>query len=507
MKRVILLLLFPIGMNAQTLKNSGFEKIPSHKDSIASNWKIRISDPSGKETAVFPKSIIAMLDKENVHTGKRSLKMSVGDSNNFVMTAAQEIPVEFSGAKSVRIIAWVKTKDCKKGAGFNCTQFNATGKQIAYTSSRQQERLITNTSGWTKSEILVLLRPEVKTIEIRCLLYSAGTAWFDDVSVEPVSKNKQPAAPPVLAFVDMIMKTVKANSLYTDSINWNSFAADVKELQAGMQTYGEARLAGNYILSELKRHGDNHSSIMSPAMVKEFGANDIMGRGRKVEGEYLADGVGYISMPGFGSMNDSISKAFATYAQDVIKKIDSEHNICSWIIDLRNDNGGSCNPMIAGLGPILGEGVFNKYTENNGHKIEGFYNNGEVYESDNGVRSPEYIKVGVPYRLKHHNAPVAILIGANCGSSGEAAAAAFIDRPNTKLFGQPTGGFTRGNSDYTLPDGSMLFLSSGVQTDRNGKKYWDRIYPDVTVTQPENSKRDETREHAKAWLLSMAACK
>ncbi len=344
-------------------------------------------------------------------------------------------------------------------------------------------------------------------MEIRCFFYGAGTVWFDDVSIEPFSQNKQPAAPLVTAFVDTIMKIVKANSLYTDSINWNSFVQNVKQLQAGMQTYPEARLVGNYILSELKRYGDNHSSIMSPTMVKQFGANDIMGQGRKVTGEYLGEGIGYVSMPGFGSMNDSISNAFATYAQDVIKKIDSDHNVCTWIVDLRNDDGGSCNPMIAGLGPILGEGVYNRSTENNGHKLEGVYSNGEVYGVDNGTRSPGYVKVAVPYRLKHENAPVAVLIGANCGSSGEYAAAAFIDRGKTKLFGQPTAGYTRGNSDYTLPDGSMLFLSSGVQTDRNGKKYWDRIYPNVAVTQLEESKIDLTLEQAKAWLLSMAPCK
>ncbi len=56
---------------------------------------------------------------------------------------------------------------------------------------------------------------------------------------------------------------------------------DVKQLQAGMQTYMEARLVANYILGELKRYGDNHSSIMSPAMVKQFALNDVMGQGRR----------------------------------------------------------------------------------------------------------------------------------------------------------------------------------------------------------------------------------
>ena len=62
-------------------------------------------------------------------------------------------------------------------------------------------------------------------------------------------------------------------------------------------------------------------------------------------------------MPGFASISDSIRAAFATNTQQKIKDLDTKNNICAWIIDMRDDDGGSGPPMIAGLGPILGEGV------------------------------------------------------------------------------------------------------------------------------------------------------
>jgi C-terminal processing protease CtpA/Prc len=127
-----------------------------------------------------------------------------------------------------------------------------------------------------------------------------------------------------------------------------------------------------------------------------------------------------------------------------------------------------------------------------------------VYTVENGVISTEYVtKVAVPYVLKNQHPAVAVLSGPKCGSSGEATVAAFIGRENTKLFGQPTAGFTKGNSDYTLPDGSMLFLSSGIQTDRNGKKYPDRIYPDVAVAESEEDGMDAVLQKAREWLLSV----
>jgi hypothetical protein len=197
------------------------------------------------------------------------------------MSAIQEIPVDLAGPQTIRISAWVKTKDCRDGAGINCTQLTGKGQRIGYTSSRQQECLVKRTSNWTRTKLIVPLRSEVRTLEVRSFIYGAGTVWFDDFAIEPFNKNKQPTAAIVTAFTDTVMKIVKANSLYTDSINWKRFADDVKQLQAGMQTYMEARLVANYILGELKRYGDNHSSIMSPAMVKQFALNDVMGQGRR----------------------------------------------------------------------------------------------------------------------------------------------------------------------------------------------------------------------------------
>ena len=263
------------------------------------------------------------------------------------------------------------------------------------------------------------------------------------------------------------------------------------------------------IISELHLHGDNHSFYMQPSMTKQFAETDLMGRGREVVLKYLGNGIGYLSMPGFGSMNDSIRIQFSTSAQAAIKKIDTETNICAWVVDLRYDDGGSCPPMIAGLGPILGEGAFSRdfaYTSKGDTGIS-YYRNGECYFELNGIKDSLSTKVLHPYRLRNDKAPVAVLIGKGCGSSGECAVAAFIGRPNTRLFGQPTAGLTKGNEDFTLPDNSMLFIAAGIQTDRNGKKYPERIFPDTLIDDTKTDKSDLTLDKAKEWLLSLSECK
>ena len=66
------------------------------------------------------------------------------------------------------------------------------------------------------------------------------------------------------------------------------------------------------------------------------------------------------------------------------------------------------------------------------------------------------------------DAPVAVLVGSRTASSGEAAALRFIGRPGARTVGQPTDGFTTGNSDYGLADGARLLFPTGRIRDRLG---------------------------------------
>lgn len=508
----ILLFLFFVGqstfsLRAQKVLNTGFEMGTHPPNPSPKSWQYTRSTSNGKENHEVIAGYAIDLDKKVRHSGQSSLKMSVADSNSFIVACTQSIPITIATPATIHISIWIKTRDCPLGAGLNCTQKNIEGKQIAYTSSRQQDVLVKNTQDWTKREITVLLRPDTKSLDLWASFYGKGTVWFDDVSITkalPADKT----SPLVSAYVDTVVKMVKAYSLYKDSINWKTFSPQLKTLSMGMQTYAHARLLTSYIVNELHIHGDNHSFLMNPAAVKQFGQADIQGRGRVVEGEYLGEGIGYIAMPGFASMNDSIRDAFATNTQVVIRKLDAENSICGWIVDMRGDDGGSCPPMIAGLGPILGEGLCGRDISIKKDSVFSYYKDGAYYEVEKGIVVKESVCRSLqPYKLRNGNVPVAVLIGKGCGSSGEATVAVFIGREKTKLFGEPTAGFTKGNEDFVLPDSSMLFLSAGIQTDRNGKSYPDRIYPDVPVEQPKDSDKDAVLEKAKEWLKSVEGCR
>jgi len=77
--------------------------------------------------------------------------------------------------------------------------------------------------------------------------------------------------------------------------------------------------------------------------------------------------------------------------------------------------------------------------------------------------------------------PLAVLIGPQTASSGEAVAVAFRGRPHTVIFGQRSRGLSTSNNQFRLSDGAILNLSVSVFADRQGRRYGDELDPDVAV--------------------------
>jgi hypothetical protein len=73
-------------------------------------------------------------------------------------------------------------------------------------------------------------------------------------------------------------------------------------------------------------------------------------------------------------------------------------------------------------------------------------------------------------------------------------AIAFVGRPATRSFGQPTAGFTTANSPVVLSDGAVLVLTAAHVQDRLARRYEGPMTPDE-ATAP-----DGAEAAAMAWL-------
>jgi carboxyl-terminal processing protease len=185
-------------------------------------------------------------------------------------------------------------------------------------------------------------------------------------------------------------------------------------------------------------------------------------------------------------------------AHDAIRQATA--STCGWVVDLRRNTGGSLSPMLAAVGPILGDGKAVGYRTKNGATFWFGYQDGTV--TAGGHPDPS-LPPSRPPRLRRRWPPVAVLTSRITASSGEGVAMAFRGRPGARSFGEPTAGVPTGNRQHHLSDGAELYLTEGIGVDRTGRSYQTPIPPDQPVASGWTSygtPADPVLQAATAWL-------
>jgi carboxyl-terminal processing protease len=214
--------------------------------------------------------------------------------------------------------------------------------------------------------------------------------------------------------------------------------------------------------------------------------------------------IGYVDMP-----RDYGSEPYPTALQHVLRDVDSQGQagVCGWIVDLRRNYGGDIWTMLAGIGPILGDGTLGGFVYANGTRDTWAYRGGKVYWNDQ-ERSEDKVD-GTVYTPRRAAPPVALLTSRETMAAGELVVIAFKGRPEVRTFGEATFGAAELVDHTTLSDNSELFVGGAYALDRNGTVYKGRIPPD----QPEPvdlGRADLTGDPAVAaaqqWLRSRPGC-
>jgi len=240
-------------------------------------------------------------------------------------------------------------------------------------------------------------------------------------------------------------------------------------------------------------------------------------------GMLISDRIGYLYLPGTSGSGET-GRLYATTLQESVRESESA-GACGWVIDLRDNGGGSMVPMLLGVGPFLGNGVFlttlrpttgetDAYSYRSGELLV----NGEAEDfrrnfTEEGMPADQIEALLAAFRLytspvelADPGAPVAVLTSFQTASAGEAVVIAFHGRSDTRFFGEPTLGVPTGNGAWYLEDGSVLVITGSVLVDRTGMIYDGSIQPDEIVIQLPSTETDETLDAALRWLNNQPAC-
>ena len=330
------------------------------------------------------------------------------------------------------------------------------------------------------------------------LLTSCGS-----VKVAPALTPTPLLSPQARAYLAAALDDMQRLALDSKDVNWPKLRQQAFTLARGAKTPSDTYPAISFALSW---SGTAHSFLIAPSDLRRFGLGGDLSPDEKPHGQRLATGIGYLELPHiFGSRtgSDKATQQYSMLAQEAIRRVD-QGGTCGWIVDLRRNSGGDMWPMLAGVGPILGEGTVGWFVYPDGRKQAWAYDNGQA--QGNGVTQEG---VANAYHLKRPFPPVAVLTGQYTGSAGEAIVVAFRARPHTQSFGLPTYGVPTGNIGITLSDGALMILTVAVDADRTGQTYRGPIAPDRSVVFSQEqigSAADPVVKAALAWLHLQPQC-
>ena len=170
------------------------------------------------------------------------------------------------------------------------------------------------------------------------------------------------------------------------------------------------------------------------------------------------------------------ANAYARQIQDAIAAADRD-DLIGWIVDLRSNGGGNMWPMVAGLGPILGDGPLGYFIGPTGTETLWEYRDGASRSGGIAITT-----VSPPYVLKRQQPRVAVLSNVGIASSGEATLIAFRQRPEHPIVRPADLRPVDGQLDFTLSDGGTFTITTSVMADRAKTRFGDSIPPDEVIS-------------------------
>lgn len=287
---------------------------------------------------------------------------------------------------------------------------------------------------------------------------------------------------------------------FKSEVSWDLLVSSAREQLSEATTLKEAHTVINQCLKQVQ---GPHSFVM-PARHAALYHNDtarlkrtpalreLMG---SIEYEMTDDGIGYIAVPWVSSTDPAICTQIADSLQSLIGRL-ADQGATRWIIDLRKNSGGNCWPMLAGMGPLLGNGTCG-YFVRKARVTSIRYQDGTALHN-----STVMCKVSNPVTLTdEQRQQIVVLTGPKTSSSGEILALAFKGMPRVRLMGEPTAGLTTANTTYDLLDGSTLVLTICQEADRHGRICEGKIVPDDLVKpDPLHKNDDVVKDSARMWL-------
>jgi carboxyl-terminal processing protease len=373
------------------------------------------------------------------------------------------------------------------------------------------------------------MKQQIRLIACSMLLLSPAVSLAGKKPAPQPQVSPTKITPDAAAFLDNALDTMRQHALHGQSVDWTTVRTEAFKRAGGafnpIDTYpaiywalvqlgdpgAHLRLPpGLYpdqiaLLQQAERDAVNNApagareqtSIPTPFTSRRLPEGHIV----TVQGRNF----GYVVLPRCSAKDNDGLLLYAADVRRILTDLTAQ-SPKGWVVDLRGNTGGNMWPMLAGIGPILGDGSVGSFVANDGN-VSWFYQDGKT-----GTRNPAGLET-VSLTLQEEPvlqtpsvAPVAVLVDTSTASSAEAITIAFHGRPASRSFGSRTAGKSTAVQPFKLDDGAELYLTTAIDADRSGKAYPDGFTPDQVVSFNGGSMPQESNDQAllaaQTWLVA-----
>jgi carboxyl-terminal processing protease len=373
------------------------------------------------------------------------------------------------------------------------------------------------------------MKQQIRLIACSLLLLSPAVSLAGKKPAPQPQVSPTKITPDAAAFLDNALDTMRQHALHGQSVDWTEVRTEAFKRAGGafnpIDTYpaiywalvqlgdpgAHLRLPpGLYpdqiaLLQQAERDAVNNA----PAAAREQTSIPTPFTSRRLPEGHIVTvqgrNFGYIVLPRCSAKDNDGLLLYAADVRRILMDLTAQ-SPKGWIVDLRGNTGGNMWPMLAGIGPILGDGSVGSFVANDGN-VSWFYQDGKT-----GTRNPAGLET-VSLTLQEEPvlqtpsvAPVAVLVDSSTASSAEAITIAFHGRPGSRSFGSRTAGKSTAVQPFKLDDGAELYLTTAIDADRSGKAYPDGFTPDQAISFNGGSMPPESNDQAllaaQTWLVA-----
>jgi carboxyl-terminal processing protease len=465
---------------ARQLQNPGFEEAAG--TGVPAAWSLS----GGADSYTFSAD-------PRGQTGSGAVLRSKAAGGQFGSISQTVSALPYRGSR-IRFRAWVRVESREGATAGLWLRVDLTQRLRGFFDN-MTDRPITD-GGWKPYAIEAYVGRDAQTISAGLILNGAGAAWIDEASIEIIDPDPDRTGAtlsrPARAYLDKALRSLREGHINSARSDWPALRGEAYAAASGARTPAETYDAIELVIAAL---GERHTFFDPPlppapttgaAPARNAPFVNIPPSGRSI------GHVGLVRLPGLVTRTPeelAFGETYTATLHTLLKSAD-DAGACGWIVDLRDDVGGNMWPMLNGLAPILGPGPYGAFVTPGGERIRWISQDGRIITEgtqQEGLSWPA---------LRAAAAPVAVLTGPATVSSGEMTTVAFRGRPHTRFFGQPTGGFTTGNSTVPMEDGAYLIVTSSYIEDRSGQGFTGKITPD------EVAPIEDAETAALAWLAT-----